>query len=86
VARQATGHCCDEVLAGRDHAGWVRHHDRGTDPCRGGLRHNGQLLEPAEYPTDHLVLVSPIGPYSTAPRARLNELLAEPRCWSVERA
>ena len=67
-------------------AGWIRRHDRGTDPRRRGLRRNGLRLELAEYPVDRFVLVSLIGPCLSAPRARLDELLAAPRCWLIKPA
>jgi len=67
-------------------AGWIPHHDRGTDPRRRGLRRSGLRLELAEYPIDRFVLVSLIGPCLTAPRAKLDELLATPRYWLIKPA
>jgi hypothetical protein len=67
-------------------AGWTRRHDHGTDPRRRGLRRNGLRLELVEYPVDRFVLISLIGPCLSAPRARLDELLATPRCWLIRPA
>ena len=74
----------DRLLPVLAAAGWIRHHDRGTDPRRRGMRRYGLRLELVEYPIDRFVLVGLIGPCLTAPRARLDELLATPRCWLIK--